>query len=266
MAAFTENCDFFASFDEEGFNRIAKHIMLQRPSLFHRGTPHFVANIEDMCQRFQVHPEVPRRNNPLIGDLDLLPVPGGEPYGMEYCIQFAEMELDLHTGDRFTLPPQIDPLQPQQFALRAKVCVGIGCPDQRALPIPPPAENPRQKDEDRLLRPLPIGDIHCFCLEFFAVLKLERRSYSGKEYFNPVLGGLEIVDIAPEGLENSLECIMGTTLRMALLPGLRIAVETIVFEIADKFKLILTPLSAEIPHNPSIADNKISVFFNLQEI
>lgn len=36
--AFTDHCDIYGAVNEEAFNRVAYHIMKQRPSLFNYGT------------------------------------------------------------------------------------------------------------------------------------------------------------------------------------------------------------------------------------
>lgn len=42
--AFTDNCNIFAAFHEDGFNRIVGHVRHQRPSLFNYATAGVAAN------------------------------------------------------------------------------------------------------------------------------------------------------------------------------------------------------------------------------
>ena len=47
--AFTDHCDIFASFQEDGFNRIVGYVQQQRPSLFNYATAQLAANPDKLC-------------------------------------------------------------------------------------------------------------------------------------------------------------------------------------------------------------------------
>ena len=64
--AFTDSCDIFASFHEEGFNRILGHVRRQRPSLFNYATADVANNPRLLCKEIGVHPIVALRNNPQV--------------------------------------------------------------------------------------------------------------------------------------------------------------------------------------------------------
>jgi hypothetical protein len=269
--ALTDNCDFYISVDEVGINRVARHIYLQRPSLFHYGTLHFVEHPESLCHRIEFHPEVVRRKNPLLTREDLFEVPGtGGMYGLEFCMQFVRFVLDFHPGNAVALPPELNPpLATQHLALAATVVGGFGCPNPKRLPIyslKAGHSSDLRETTSSEKEPLPIDHLHCFSLDLNAVLHVERANIGGDEYLCPILDGLEVVDISPPGLEGSLECVLGTTLRLALLPKLRIAVKDIAFEIADSFQLVLAPISPAVPNNPSIDGDQISILFNLEDV
>ena len=74
--AFTDDSDLFGSLDETGLNRIARHMLQQRPSLFNYATRFFITQPDRLCQRIDAHPEVVRRGNPLITEEEPLPIPG----------------------------------------------------------------------------------------------------------------------------------------------------------------------------------------------
>lgn len=280
--ALTDHCDVFASAHEDGMNRIAVHLMRQRPSLFNYGTAFFLLHPGRLCERIDPHPEVLRRGNPLITVEAPLPIPGsGGAVGLDFCAQITKLEIDLHPGNRFTLPPELSPpLAAQSLAFHGRLCAGVGCPDARIaegfqVDVPPiglgetgaaggafthgffdqpPAERPRGP-----ARPIPWREIHCFCLDLFAVLRAERAGTR----LRWVLHGVELVDVEPVGLEDSLECYIATTLRVAILPRLEIAMHTVALDLGDWITLVPTPISGDVPHNPSIADDELSVFLDL---
>ena len=73
--AFTDNCDIFASFHEDGFNGIVGYVQQQRPSLFNYATAQLAANPQKLCQVINANPIVALRSNPLVTIVDLLPSP-----------------------------------------------------------------------------------------------------------------------------------------------------------------------------------------------
>lgn len=281
--ALTDSCNVFASFGEDGINRVARHIMLQRPSLFNYGTDLFVAHPELLCRRIEYHPEVVRRGNPLITLEDPLPIPGtGSLYGLHFCAQLTQLQIDLHKGNQFALPPELDPLPHQSLALHAEVCAGIACPHAEIADgigdsfDYPPVQLPGQKHGDRKdpkrdqdrppIQPVPPGrKIECFCLSLFAVAHIEILNPSTGSVLAIRLDGLEIVDIAPSGLETAIECYVATTIRIGILPRIRVALDTMVFELGKFGSLSVspTPISVDVPNNPAIEDDQTKVFVNV---
>ena len=263
--ALTDHCDVFGSFHEDGFNRIINHIQLQRPSLFNYGTEDIIKNEKLRCQPIEVHSGVGQYNNPLITASPYLPIPGySGPFGMSYIMQLTKLKIDFHPSNTIGLPPELNPpLKDQQLALSASFCVGMGCPDQRYIDEIS-LKNP-EKDDKREQRPVspergfPFRKLNCFCLEIFAVLHIDRTN----NYIELKLDGLEIVDIKPEGLENILECYIETIIRLSLLPKLRMSLNKLVFEIENYLTIEPTPISANVPFNPSVKEDKVSVFVNL---
>jgi len=280
--ALTDHCDVFASAHEEGMNRIVTHVMRQRPSLFNYGTLFFLLHPDRLCERIDAHPEVKRRGNPLISVEDPLPILGsGSSVGLDFCAQIVELEVDLHPGDLFTLPPQLSPpLEEQALAFHGRLCAGIGCPSREIaekfeVDVPPieitetgaaggpfthgffddvPGDEPRSPP-----RPIPWRELDCFCLDLFAVLHAERHG----DRLDWILDGVELVDVEPTGLENGLECYIATTLRVAILPRLGVAMDKLALDFGDWVSLVPTPISGDVPHNPSVANDEVSVFLDL---
>ena len=272
--AFTDHCDLFASFHEDGFNRIAGHIRRQRPSLFNYATAGLAQDIQRLCKPIDAHPIIAIRANPLVTIADLLPVPGTD-YGLDFCVQLAELKVDFHPGNQLALPPELGSLKPQRLGIHVKACAGIACPVDDLLDrlIPPPKTTPDRPKDDRPptapgpLKPLPFREIRCFCLDAFVTAGIRIRWYGGKPYLEPFLDGIEIVDIEPKGLENAIECYLKTLLKLSVLPGLRVLLETSPLDIIkDKVTLSLLPMPTgpQLPNNPAIEDDQLKAFVKVE--
>jgi hypothetical protein len=288
--ALTDFCDVFASAHEDGFNRIIEHVAAQRPSLFHYGTQAFVANPQLLCCKPEwVHQEVTKRGNPIVTLVPYLPIPGypGD-FGLEFNFSLSRLQIDFHPTNKFNLPAELGTkLDKQSFAIRAVVCAGIACPDARKLdefiiypePYRPDIvigknnddrkkgnDKPPNFDPNNPTKGLPFDpkSVNCFTLELFAVLKIAREIWNGEPVLGLKLQNLEIVDIKPEGLEDSMECYIKTTLRLGILPQLRVAFNSLALTIGDFISIVPTPVSGNVPFNPSVEKDTVSVFLNLQ--
>jgi hypothetical protein len=268
--AFTDHCDIFASFHEDGFNRIIGFVQQQRPSLFNYATAQLAAHPEKLCQVISANPIVALRANPLITIVDLLPVPG-TPFGVDFAAQVSDVRIDFQPGDEFTLPAELNPpLKAQRFAVHVKVCGGIACPADQVVDalIPPPKKeaDPPQNPPPPLI-PLPLGEVQCFCLDAFATGGVRFKQFSGVFYLEPFLDAIEIVDITPAGLESSLECYIKLVLKLSVLPGLRIALDVMSFKLGDSMIHVqLSPVatSAAVPNNPAIEEDQVKAFIALK--
>src|SRR5206468_578776 len=57
-----------------------------------------------------------------------LPVPGApRPLGLDWCLQLTNVSVDLYPGNTLALPPELDPIGSQQFALHLRACFGLDC-------------------------------------------------------------------------------------------------------------------------------------------
>ena len=98
--------------------------------------------------------------------------------------------------------------------------------------------------------------------------------YGGRPYLEPFLDGFEIVDIKPEGLENSLECLLKLMMKLVVLPGLRILLErmplnltkgaTDFFSSPTNVTISAQPTSPTLPNNPAIEDDQLKVFVKVE--
>jgi hypothetical protein len=213
-------------------------------------------------------------------------VPGtGGAWGLEFCIQLSKLVFDFHPGN-IALPPELNPpLAAQRFALQLQVCGGIACPSADLLlkiaegeagryPEIDPRNAIRQGDKppdpQRDMpppRPVPFSRdrIHCFCLDVFAIFTFRRAAGGGGPVLAIDLTGLEIVDIKPDQLEESIECLIRTIISLGVLPRLRIALDDVILSLGKYGSLTIgfTPISAAVPFNPSVANDQLSVFVNL---
>ncbi|MFM9946449.1 MAG: hypothetical protein ACKV1O_00775 [Saprospiraceae bacterium] len=263
----TDHSDVFASFHEQGFNAIIQHVMLQRPSMFNYATedlanPRYAPRL---CERIKYHSAVEAYGNPLVTVVPYMPVIGyNGPYGMSYCFQLRDLVIDFHPGNIISLPPELNPpLGAQRIALSATVCAGLGCPYERFIDQLINEIKPDQSGNDRPPpppdKPFPFENLSCFCLELNAVLRIIRNN----GFVELRLDDLELIDITPNGLENALECYISTVFRLTLLPKLRIALSDLILDLSDFITLSPTPISGVVPFNPSVGNDRLSVFFNL---
>lgn len=270
--ALTGNSDLYGAVDEKGINLVAQHIMRQRPSLFNYGTAFVAANRELLCELINPASAVIQKGNPIITVEDPLPVVGTNgAVALDFCFQLTRMEIDFHPGNVFTLPPELSPpLDPQHFAIHVRVCGGLGCPSKDVVDTipPPPPPPPPEKKEEMPPPPPPIvpppRKLECFCLDLFVVGHVEVTGLMGDQKLLGKVDGIEIVDIKPEGLENSLECYLDLLVRLVILPRTSIALEKLVFDMLNLATITLSPspVSSAIPHNPAIEDNQLKVFLD----
>jgi hypothetical protein len=286
--AFTDNCSIFGAVDEEGINFVVRHIMRQRPSLFNYGTRFVSDHPGLLCEKIDVHPWVIARANPILTVEDPLPILGSDgSLGVNFCFQITKAELDFHPGGVFSLPAELaPPLKEQHFAFHVRICGGLGCPSkeftrlvtdiadttttqrQKARRSDQADFRERKEDEPKPPpKPIPTDKLDCFCIDLFATAHVEIAGLPGNQRLVGKLDGLEIVDIEPKGLENSIECYLKLLIQIVLLPRLSVALKTLIFELLDGlFTITLspTPVSGAVPHNPAVEENKLKVFINME--
>jgi hypothetical protein len=270
--AFTDNCDLYAAVHEEGVNRVIRQIMLQRPSMFNYATADIAANRELWCEGVKFTDDVIKYGNPIFTILPPLPVIGVDspPVGLSYIVQLLKFELDFHPGNVFGLPPELGQLKEQHFALHFMVCGALGCPDERDLekiPVVPPSTN---KERPNQVPPVHVqGKPDCFCLEVFVVGHFDGAFILGKHSLLGKVDGVEIVDIKPEGLENSIECYIKTAVTLTLRQKLAIPLATffVSFPLFGMGTVTLAPTpNPPVPNNPAIEEDQLKAFISMTVI
>ena len=267
--AFTDHCDVFGSFHEDGFNRIIGHIRHQRPSMFNYATKAVADNPQLLCRPIEAHPRLAQHGNPLVTIVEPFALPGTR-YGLNFAVQLAEVKVDFHPGNSVNLPPELAPLAEQRMAIGLTACAGIGCPpadvvNQLVPPPPKPGEPEPPPPEE--LTVLPAGRLLCVCLSASAVGGLRFREYWQQWYLEPFIDRIEITDIQPQELENAIECVIDVTLRLGFLPKLRILLEKMALDIAEDIAINVQPKPAQspqIPNNPAVEGDEVKAFIDLE--
>lgn len=281
--AFTDNCDIFGAFHEEGANLIVQHLMRQRPSLFNYATAFFEEHPELLCVRIVPDRKVIEADNPLFDVQDPIPVLATPvDVGLDWCLQITEAQIDFHPENVIDLPSELGEIPPQRLALHLKACFGLSCPPADVVEkILPFIEVLATLEDDQLPtfdEPIVLETraLTCFCLELYGVAHFEWGAIGNdpQQWLKPRLDGLEIVDLQPTPMENIIECYVSTVLRLGVLPGLNTKMEKLIFditaaleeegiEVEEQISLQPTPISAAVPFNPAIEDNQLKVFINL---
>lgn len=281
--AFTDHCDVFGAIDEEGVNRVARHVMLQRPSLFNYGTQQILESILRnrplWCVPIEVHPIVKMRNNPIISVEDPITIPGtSDPeVQLNYLIQLTKLQLDLHPGNVFTLPPEMSPpLAEQHFALHAQACAGLGCPDEKffdGFELPP--KRPPTTTHVPPPRPpiiVPSEKLTCFCLDLFVLAHFEPAGATLGQLVKPKVDAVEIVDIRPQEMEDMIECVLRLLVKFVVLPKLADAITAALPGMLSKLNdlasltIVPTPTPATVPNNPAVEGDQLKLFLNIEEV
>jgi hypothetical protein len=279
--AYTDHSDLFAAVHENGINATIGQLMLQRPSMFNYATILFTQALRpQLC----VPITTPPGGVPLFTVEPQLPVLGApRPLGLDWCLQLTNVSVDLYPGNTLTLPPELDPIGRQQFALHLRACFGLACPDDRVV------ENLTAEMEAAVAASIPSGpgaaavqpvsgtNVICTCLELFGVGHFQGGTIGGdpQQWLKVRLDGLEVVDLVPSSLEDIVECYLRLVLRLGVLPRLIVPMESLVLDITRMLQdngtaigqyvtLVPAAVPADVPANPAVEDDQLKVFFNLK--
>jgi hypothetical protein len=289
--ALTNFSDVTGIFPETVFNTIIEEVMMQRPSIFNYASKDLIKN-NNYCSPINVKPVLKTMGIDLCTEISKIPIPGSNNpnSGLDFCVQLKELKVDFNPTNTITLPPELGSLAIQQFALKGTVCAGLSCGKQLkfigglfdsvkskdAITVPTkirdrklPIKNIGIKNIKDIkdfeistglnFNPFNQARLSCFCLSFFAKLTIVNEN----GFLKMKLLGIEIQDITPLGLENSIECYLKHLLDDVVFPKVKLAIQDLSFNVQDYFTIGLTPTSAQVPYNPNVSNDKISVFFNI---
>ncbi len=113
----------------------------------------------------------------------------------------------------------------------------------------------------------PTSKLECFCLDLVAVGQGEIKGPVGSQHVSLKLDDIEIVDLAPVGLENSIECYALLVVNHVIFPQVNEMVSNAMFrlfEVGDvaSFKIAA---STTAPNNPAFEQDQMKAFINLDE-
>ncbi|MGB9175567.1 MAG: hypothetical protein WCB46_02380 [Methanoregula sp.] len=257
---FTQNSDLYVAVQDAGINRVLHHVMVQRPSLFNYGSILPAANPRPICRDIPTVPQVVQAANPLITEMDPLPVIQ-TPITLDYIVQMTGGAMDFFPGNVFSLPPELNPpLADQQFAVHFQVCAGLIC--QPRMRIWPPVR--RRGKQDRR-----DSDIDCFCLDLFATGGCGITGLPGQQSVAMNVAGIEIPELKPDGMEEAMECYALLALNRGILPKVADAISAVAFRaisLPGSLGSLTLSASTAVPHNPAVEDNQFKAFVNLDNI
>src|SRR5262249_13826659 len=174
-----------------------------------------------------------------------------------------QAEVDFFPGNVIVLPTELNPPLPtQRMALHFQVCAGLGCPSDDLVKS---LENQQQRGAGQPtdIIVLPSTQLNCFCLDIYGIGGATISGLVNDEHIFPNVDGLDIVDIKPDGLENSLLCYVELMLKLGLLAkGFSIPNLTQTF-LGITITPEPTPTSAAVPFNPALEDDQIKLFVNV---
>ncbi|WP_452220982.1 hypothetical protein [Lacinutrix salivirga] len=282
----TEHSDAMGRFQESAFNTILNEFMLQNPKTFNYATAKVKRN-NRFCSPIAVNPILNAMGIDKSTLVPKLPIIGStDPsLGVDYSVQIKELKVDFSPASSIQLPSELGGLAIQQFALKGKVCAGLGCgqiisnwidndvflSEIKGSPIKLSKDKLKvskaKLKKDKALKigkglvfaPLDLFKMNCFCLSLYAKVVLIREG----NFLKLRLVGIELEDISPLGLENSIECYLKQMLDTVVFPKLKLSVEDLMFNAGSYFSVGLTPTSAALPFNPNISNNYLSIFLNI---
>jgi len=274
--AFTDNCDLYAAVHEDGINLVARHIMRQRPSLFNYATLDVASHPELACSKVDHTIDVTNHNNPLFGILGPIPIFGVDapPVALNFCAQLVDAEIDFHPGNVINLPGELNPPLPaQHLSMKVRVCGGMDCPSKEFIDhIKPtrPHDQPGKQTEGRQPPPPPpivppARHLLCFCLDAYVVCHVDLEDVFGKPTLVGKVDGVDIVDIKPDNLEETINCYIRTTFELLLKEKLAIPLDKLALSFplfGGSISIVPTP-NPPIPRNPAIEDDQLKGFVTI---
>ncbi len=267
--AFTDHCDLYAAVNEAGLNLIAQHIMRQRPSLFNYATDFIAKHPSIACEPVLHTADVTTYNNPLFTVESPLPLLGVDSPKVElnYCAQLVEAKVDFYPGNVVNLPAELHPPLPKQhFSMLARICAGLDCAWDQVIEIEPQPPDPWRPPPPPVV---PHGrKLDCFCLDGYIIGHAAIENFYGQLRLTGHVDVVDVVEIAPSGLKQAINCYLRDTIEMLLRQKLAFpVVHTFFFDFSF---LKLPQITVEpspnppVPNNPAIEDDQLKLFINFK--
>lgn len=253
--ALTDNCDLYASIDEDGINLVIRHIMRQRPSLFNYASDAVIADPNKWCSSVDYTKDVDTYENPIFTTESPIPIIGvtEPPVALDFCVQLIQPQMDFYPGNIISMPAELNPpLEEQHLALRFKLCGYIGCPSDDSVNNIGYAGD---KEANQVVLP---GKKNCFTFDVFAI---GHFTYDKESILECRVDSIDIVDIKPDALEDNIICYLKNAANLFFKQNLRIFVESFFLHLPEQLPRCFP---ARIPpNNPAIEDDQLKVFINM---
>lgn len=267
--AFTDNCDLYAAVHEDGINLVIGHVMRQRPSLFNYGTDYIAKHEQLWCNEVNRTQDVDKYNHQYIFTVEgPIPIFGVDapPVALNFCAQLVAAKVDFHPSNVITLPAELNPpLAEQHLAFQVRLCGALDCPSDDLWGKIPPGLGLQEK---RLPPEVPpTRHLNCFCLDAFLVGHVEHQVAFGQHWLVGVVDQVDIVDIKPDQLEDTLNCYLKTTANLILKEKLAIAMNLLLLnlQLLNLAKITVQPSpNPPIPNNPAVEQDQLKVFFDVE--
>lgn len=270
--AFTDNCDLFGAVHEDGVNRVIRHIMRQRPSMFNYATADIAGNRELWCVPIDFTSDVIHYKNPLFTVMPPIPVIGVDspPVSLSFIVQVPKVEVDFFPSNVIELPKKLKPpLANQHFALHITVCGSLGCPSEKVIDsIPDTTQTFGISEQQQTPVHLP-GVLNCFCLDVYMIGHFEQAFIHGQESLLGKVDAMDIVDIKPDALEENIICYIRTAVSLVLRQKLSIPLSTffISFPLFGMGSVSLSPTpNPPVPNNPAVEDDQLKAYITMTVI
>jgi hypothetical protein len=159
---------------------------------------------------------------------------------------------------------QTSPLGARQAATEGQLATGL----RSLIPgiRPPLSELPTEVIDFPTTFVFPTRALSCFCLDLTAIGQGDILGSAGNQKINIDLDSLEIVDLAPAGLESSLECYLLLVANKVVLDQVNTAISNTLFSLVNvgggSLKL---SASTAVPNNPAIEENQLKSFINMDQ-
>jgi len=265
--------DLYAAITDDAVNRIINFLHARAPYLFNYVAPtvklqlddrgRFIGFVDNWLTCSPIAPNPPP-GVPSYRRIKPFELPG-IAVKMPLSVQLIDVNIDFHPSDAVTLPPELTPpLAAQRFAIQTIVQVGVPCVPEAAVTLP--TQLFLTHDMPMLQLPvLPVDSLVCFLVQVFAVGHLIVVPQPGpppKQEIKLAVDGLEIVDIAPSGLEQAVECYLVAMLKGVVLPSLVLALQTVPINTLGITSVTPT-LTPGLPNNPAVEQNELRVWLDL---
>lgn len=253
---FTDRSDLYIAIGEAGVNRALRHVTRQRPALFNYATARVIGQRSLWCRPIEVHPVVTARGNPLFTELPAVPILGTSGgYALDAVAQLGDAAVDFFPVNVLAPPAELGPLPTDSFAVMAEFSAGLGCPGRLRL-IEPVATGVT-------LAPAVVlpGAMTCFALQVFGFGGAAFVGSPGDEHLRATLLGFDTVEIAPQGLEDAIDCYASLVVKLGILPRLAIPTLRFVKDLLRLVHVVVEP-SLAVPQNPLIEDDQLKAFLS----